>query len=280
MRPLHSAVTVLLVCLTAACSTASPPPAVHGDWFHSQREGRWSDWNASFAGTVSYNGTGGVGVVCTDGAPLIGFTHPKLQGEDGRVRLRYRFDWDPYTEWERWPLSADRRSTQVSGPLVSRFLYRMARDTVLSVRIVDPAHNVEVDLDFSLLGFEDAVAHLPCVADLYVGAGPDAVVAEGTVLTPVDIRPSVLNRREVQAALWYECAAVRRRGIGGTVTVRLSLDRTGAVTDAVVHESGGHEALDRAVMDAVDRIRFSPAVHEGREVPAQVILHIHAGARR
>jgi TonB family protein len=53
------------------------------------------------------------------------------------------------------------------------------------------------------------------------------------------------------------------------VEVVLTIDATGAVTDAQVTRSGG-EALDRAVLDGARRFRFEPATRDGTPIPVRI----------
>lgn len=282
MRARKGLLAVCTTLLTVACAGGRSQPAAYGDWFYTQRETRWTGWNASFAGTVSYNGTGAAGLVCTDQAPLIGLIHPKLDGADGEVRVRYRFGTDPYTDWADWSLASDRRSTQVPPHLVSRFLYRMTRDRILSVRMVDPAHNVELDLDFSLLGFTDAAIRLPCVEELFLTARDlNPGMVDSSVETPVTVRPSLLNRREAAAAIgYYYTPTLRYRGLRGRVTVQVFIDPAGGVAETRVAESSGYDELDRAALEVAEVLRFSPALDDGEEVPVWVSITIPFGVRR
>lgn len=53
------------------------------------------------------------------------------------------------------------------------------------------------------------------------------------------------------------------------VTLHLDIDRTGAVTEAVVHVSAG-AAFDQAALDAARQCRFVPALRDGEPVPARI----------
>lgn len=61
-------------------------------------------------------------------------------------------------------------------------------------------------------------------------------------------------------------SVLSRKGIEGTVTVDLLVNKNGDV-DSVALINGVHPELDRAVMDAVRRFRFSPAEADGKKVP-------------
>lgn len=65
-----------------------------------------------------------------------------------------------------------------------------------------------------------------------------------------------------------------RRGIGGTVRVRVHVAADGSVSQVGLAEGSGHRGLDRAAMDAVEKWRFKPATHAGQPVPAEVVVPI------
>jgi len=58
----------------------------------------------------------------------------------------------------------------------------------------------------------------------------------------------------------------RRRGIEGSVKVRLLIGEEGRVVDHEILEVEGHEDFREAVLDVLPRWRFQPATHEGRPV--------------
>ena len=57
-----------------------------------------------------------------------------------------------------------------------------------------------------------------------------------------------------------------RRGIGGTVTLLVQIDATGAVLDVQVEKSSGNRNLDRSAMQAARRWRFNPGSRGGVKV--------------
>lgn len=61
-------------------------------------------------------------------------------------------------------------------------------------------------------------------------------------------------------------ALAQRRGIEGSVTVRLSIDERGRVTDAVVVESEPQGVFDTTALRAARQYRFSPAREGDRPV--------------
>ena len=70
---------------------------------------------------------------------------------------------------------------------------------------------------------------------------------------------------------FYPRRAERRR-INGTTSLRLRIDRTGRVTEARVLESKPSGIFDQAAVRAARRMRYDPALQNGRPVPATVVL--------
>ena len=69
-------------------------------------------------------------------------------------------------------------------------------------------------------------------------------------------------------------AALEERGIGGSVTVLLSIDAAGRVTDATVAKSSGQPALDRSALTGVRRWRFKPALRQGQAIAATTRINV------
>ncbi|MFY2763462.1 energy transducer TonB [Arenimonas sp. MALMAid1274] len=66
-----------------------------------------------------------------------------------------------------------------------------------------------------------------------------------------------------------------RRGLTGTVLLRVLVDETGQVKDVVIEQSSGHGELDRAAREQVlAQWRFHPAQRMGRAVPAYALVPI------
>ena len=65
-----------------------------------------------------------------------------------------------------------------------------------------------------------------------------------------------------------------RRGVGGTVRVRVQVAADGSVEDGEIETSSGNRNLDRAALDAIRRWTFQPATRNGQSVPAKVVVPI------
>lgn len=87
--------------------------------------------------------------------------------------------------------------------------------------------------------------------------------------------PAVSNREArplaSNAKPTYPAAALRS-GVQGSVVASLNVDTRGNVTQASIVSRSGERSrdLDRAVINAVQRWKFQPAMHEGRAVASVV----------
>ena len=66
----------------------------------------------------------------------------------------------------------------------------------------------------------------------------------------------------------------RAQKLEGVVLLLVSVDTSGRVTDASIHQGSGHAILDRAALEAVRAWRFTPARQGDRVIPATVELPI------
>lgn len=71
-------------------------------------------------------------------------------------------------------------------------------------------------------------------------------------------------------------AQALRSGVEGGVSVRIEVDAQGVPTDAKVVERTGERSrdLDRAVLEAVRKWRFEPAMQNGKPVAGAVVLPV------
>ena len=67
----------------------------------------------------------------------------------------------------------------------------------------------------------------------------------------------------------------QRRGITGVVTMLLTYDVTGAVTDVVVSKSSGNRNLDRAAVQAAHRWKVNPGSRGGQKMAGQVTASLN-----
>jgi len=68
--------------------------------------------------------------------------------------------------------------------------------------------------------------------------------------------------------------SARRSGFEGVVKVTAMVDASGNVTGTEVLTSSGHASLDQAVLEAVRRALFSPALQDGKPVPCRIVIPI------
>ncbi|HET8817914.1 MAG TPA: energy transducer TonB [Xanthomonadaceae bacterium] len=61
-------------------------------------------------------------------------------------------------------------------------------------------------------------------------------------------------------------------GIGGTVTLEVTVGPDGSVTGATTRESSGQPALDAAALESVRAWRFRPATRNGQPVDVQIAV--------
>jgi periplasmic protein TonB len=66
--------------------------------------------------------------------------------------------------------------------------------------------------------------------------------------------------------------SARRRGIEGTVLLKMRITAQGRVEDVQVARSAGHPDLDESAMEAVRRWRFEPARRNGEPVAEDAVL--------
>lgn len=78
------------------------------------------------------------------------------------VYARYRFDDEPASEYEFWSLSGDGKSVYVPDGSISNFIQRMKSSERLRIQVLDPLDSDSYGWDFSLRGFSEALALLPC----------------------------------------------------------------------------------------------------------------------
>ena len=95
------------------------------------------------------------------------------------------------------------------------------------------------------------------------------------VAIPYTDPPAIINREEViDATIAGYPALLRDAGIGGTVRVYFFVDAEGLVRNALVGESSGHPALDRAALGVAEAYRFRPAMNGAEPTPVWLSLPV------
>lgn len=88
---------------------------------------------------------------------------------------------------------------------------------------------------------------------------------------PYDTPPRLENADEVRSALAESYpAALKEEGVGGTVTLWILIDETGAVRNVRVKESSGLAELDAAAGEVARLMRFAPAENAGERTAVWV----------
>lgn len=106
-------------------------------------------------------------------------------------------------------------------------------------------------------------------------ASEAVVTREGPPVTPFTVAPRLTNREEVVRAMERGYPPfLRDAGIGGRVDVFFHIDTDGRVTEARVHQSSGHAALDQAALDVAFTYEFSPALNRDQRVAVWVSIPV------
>ena len=136
------------------------------------------------------------------------------------------------------------------------------------VRLIEalgpPKQSVEVLLPTvqAVTAVEESEAAQPQPDVVEEATAERAMVEEApvSVVAPVLVRPELLDRVRARQLL-QEAYPLRlqRRGVGGTLWLRLWVDETGLPGDASVLRSSGEDELDRAALRVVPRFTFTPA---------------------
>ncbi len=123
---------------------------------------------------------------------------------------------------------------------------------------------------YRLLGWADE-----CALARGDASDKEADVSDAPVFTPMTVKPEILNRSEVQAAVNSEYPpTLRDAGIGGSVVVWLFVSEEGEVLDRRVSESSGQTEFDEAALRVADIFKFSPARNRDQVVQVWIQLPI------
>ncbi len=99
-------------------------------------------------------------------------------------------------------------------------------------------------------------------------SAPQDTVWREPVFTPFTQRPELIDQHEARRIVQAHYPAdLREAGVGGRVMVWVFVDVDGLVKNTVIHESSGHEVLDRAATAAIRQFRFVPARLDEEVVP-------------
>lgn len=130
---------------------------------------------------------------------------------------------------------------------------------------------IEEDITIAPTTFEDnPIEDLPPPP-----SGDNRDLAAAPTFTPMTVRPSLQNNRDVQRALQrFYPPMLRDAGVGGTVLVWFFIDENGRVQDTRINKSSGYDQFDQAALRVADIMEFSPAYNRDEKVPVWVALPI------
>lgn len=179
----------------------------------------------------------------TGPAPALGTFNPRITSLEHRIRTMT-------TARRRWtPLRAAAAAALVP--------------TALLVACDVPSPTAELNLE-ARIGAQEYVAETDFDSQETAGAG-------NPVFTPFTVRPEILNREEVVAALRTEYRQdLRDAGLEGQTNVWFFIDKDGRVADTRIQQSSGHAELDRAALRVAATMEFSPALNRDEPVPVWV----------
>lgn len=105
-------------------------------------------------------------------------------------------------------------------------------------------------------------------------------VERGPTFTPYEVAPRLRNESHIQRILARDYPPLLRdAGIGGTVIMWYFINAQGRVDDARVHQSSGHDQLDRLAVRIASESEFTPARNMDRNVPVWIQMPITFQAR-
>ena len=123
---------------------------------------------------------------------------------------------------------------------------------------------------FSIATFtfnEDSV-HVSMPGETREPANPDSILRYA-------VPPKLVNRNEVgRAFARFYPPDLRDRGVGGIVQLWLFIDDVGAVKRRMIKRTSGECRFDLAALVIANRMKFEPAIHDGKLVKLWVELPI------
>lgn len=146
-------------------------------------------------------------------------------------------------------------------------------------RPMNPVFSDDADVDVPLptTRFDDYTARDLAPPPASAGA---ATEEDARLMTPMTVRPRLLNRAEVERALlraWPRM--LREAGVGGTPTVWFQIDADGTVLRTELHESSNVAGLDAAALEVASVMRFAPAMNRDQYVRVWVSVPIRFETR-
>lgn len=164
-----AAITSLLWACTVETTSAQTAKALGAeariqDFYFFQRVNEFDDTDESFIATVSKEGVSVLTWRCMkDGLSVIFAFNEYYAGDsNGNIRVRYRFDKQPASDYEDWRLRQSEKSARIKNEASFTAAARAAGSVLMEAR--DPLGG-SVRFRFSLMGLTAALPRLPCVND-------------------------------------------------------------------------------------------------------------------
>ncbi|HUE95005.1 MAG TPA: energy transducer TonB [Longimicrobiaceae bacterium] len=146
-----------------------------------------------------------------------------------------------------------------------------------AVPVLSTDVNISSDITIAEVDFNEfAVAEVPPPPAVFQASQGDE-----PAFTPYEIRPTLLNGRQLQEVLLtYYPPAYKTAGIGGITVLWIYIDAAGQVQSTKVVTSSGYAELD-AVAERVVReaAKFSPAYNRDVKVPVWIQMPVTFEAR-
>jgi protein TonB len=105
-------------------------------------------------------------------------------------------------------------------------------------------------------------------------AGASGIAAEGGETVDAGAASALIPPHPKAEILPAYPRSARRAGLEGIVRITAYIDEAGSVVGAEVLSSSGHDALDKAALEAVQHAYFAPALQAGRAVPCRLIIPV------
>jgi periplasmic protein TonB len=141
-----------------------------------------------------------------------------------------------------------------------------------AIPIISTDINIAEDITIGEVTFsENPVSDLPPPP---TGGGVN--ISDQPVFTPMEVRPSLRNSSVYQRALEQRYPPMLKdAGIGGTVTLWVFIDESGAVQQTRIYESSGYPQLDQVAESLMREVaQFNPAMNRDQRVPVWVQLGV------
>lgn len=131
--------------------------------------------------------------------------------------------------------------------------------------------NIEEDITIAPTTFdENPIENLPPPP-----GDDDGDLSAAPTFTPMTVRPTLRNQRQVSAALMkHYPPLLRDAGVGGTVNVWFFIDENGKVVKNQLNQTSGYDAFDQAALNVASVMEFTPAYNRDKKVPVWVALDI------